>query len=231
MTGPPRIRLVSFDVGGTLIHPHPSVGSVYAEVLSRRGFPCGAEEVDSAFEASWEEAAREVLPGRERYIASERGERGYWRDLLERTVRRLGGASPPPGAAEELFEKFGHRATWRIFPEVVPTLEAIAGRGIPMAVISNWDSRLTGLLEELDLRRYFATLLVSALEGCEKPDPRLFHRAAERNSLRPGEILHVGDRRREDVEGARNAGCQALLVSRNGRDGPGIGAVLQLLHD
>jgi putative hydrolase of the HAD superfamily len=198
-------------------------------VLNRRGFRCGPEEVGAAFEEAWEEAARGLPPGRERYVASERGERGYWRNLLERTVSRLGGEAAPAGAAEELFEVFGHRETWRVYPEVVPTLEAIAGRGVPMAVISNWDSRLPGLLEELGLRRYFRTILVSALEGCEKPDPRLFRRMAELAAVRPEEVLHVGDRAREDRDGARNAGCQALQVIRNGADGPGIRPVLEYL--
>jgi putative hydrolase of the HAD superfamily len=231
MNGCGSVRLVSFDVGGTLIHSHPSVGAVYAEVLNRRGFRCEAEEVGAAFEVAWEEAAGRLPPGRERYIASERGERGYWRDLLERTVRHLGGGAAPAGAAEELFERFGHRETWRVYPEVVPTLKAIAGRGIPMTVISNWDSRLPGLLEELDLRRYFGTVLVSALEGLEKPDPRLFRRAAELASVRPEEVLHVGDRIREDLEGAREAGCRALQVVRNGDGGPGIRPVLEYLVD
>ncbi len=32
-----RIRAVTFDVGGTLIEPWPSVGHVYAEVAARHG--------------------------------------------------------------------------------------------------------------------------------------------------------------------------------------------------
>ena len=231
MTESPVIRLVSFDVGGTLIDPYPSVGAVYAEVLTRRGFPCEAEETGAAFEEAWEEAARRLTPGRERYVGSAQGERGYWSDLLERTVRGLGGEAAPAGAAEEMFERFGHRDTWRVYPEVVPTLEAIAGRGVPMAIISNWDSRLPGLLEELELRRFFGAILVSALEGLEKPDPRLFQRAAELAAVRPGEVLHVGDRTREDLEGARHAGCRALRVVRNGGAGPGIRPVLEYLVD
>ena len=231
ISGPSSIRLVTFDVGGTLIHPDPSVGTVYAEVLSRRGFACAAEEVDRAFEASWEVAARQIPPFSERYSRTAHGERGYWRDLLRDTVSRLGGGEPPAGAADELFERFARADTWRIYPDVMPTLEELCGRRVPMAVVSNWDSRLPGLLRDLGLRRYFGPLLVSALEACEKPDSRIFHRAAERAGVLPREVLHVGDRDREDLEGALQAGCLALKVEREGGGGIGLEAVLRRLEE
>jgi hypothetical protein len=37
------IRAVTFDVGGTLIEPWPSVGRVYAEVAARHGVEVAAE--------------------------------------------------------------------------------------------------------------------------------------------------------------------------------------------
>jgi len=225
------IRLVTFDVGGTLIHADPSVGTVYAEVLSRRGFVCEADAVERAFEASWEAAARQVPPSCERYSRSPHGERGYWRDLLRDTVSRLGGDEPPAGAADELFERFARADTWRIYPDVMPTLRELGERGMRMAVVSNWDSRLPGLLRDLGLRRYFGPLLVSALEACEKPDREIFHRAAQRAGVLPGEVLHVGDRDREDLEGALHAGCLALKIDRISGHGLGLEAVLHRLGE
>ena len=225
------VRLITFDVGGTLIHPHPSVGAIYAEVLSRRGFPAGPDSTERAFEEAWDEAARRVPPSRERYSWSPEGERGYWRGLLAETVRRLGGGEPPAGAAEELFERFGHRETWRVYPDVAGTLSFLASRGIPMAVLSNWDSRLPALLRELGIRHYFGSILVSALEGYEKPDPRIFQLAAERAGVAPAQVLHAGDRDLEDLEGARRSGCLAVRIERNGTGGEGLSAVLRLLED
>lgn len=227
----PAIRLITFDVGGTLIHPHPSVGEVYAEVLSRRGFEVSAEAVAAAFEATWEAASREVHPDRKRYAWSPEGERGYWRGLLARTVGRLGGAQPPPGAAEELFERFGHRETWRVYPEVAETLQALSGRGVRMGVISNWDSRLPTLLRELNLRSHFGPILVSALEGYEKPDARIFRLAAERSEVETSRILHVGDQEREDGEGARRAGCRAYLVDRSRPGSRGLATLLERIDE
>ena len=229
MNHPPRIRLVSFDVGGTLIRPHPSVGAIYAEVLGRRGFAAGAEEIDRAFEQVWEEMALESA-GRERYAGFPDGERGYWGTLLRRMAARLGRSEPPAGAAEELFEAFAHREAWRVFPEVFRVLESLRGLGMRMAVISNWDRRLPGLLRELDLRHHFGPILVSALEGVEKPDPRIFGLAASRSGVEPREVLHVGDQEREDIEGARRAGCHAVRVEREGAGAEGLGMVPRWLE-
>src|SRR5580700_10426449 len=43
------IRAVTFDVGGTLIEPWPSVGRVYAEVAARHGLEVAAEDLDRQF--------------------------------------------------------------------------------------------------------------------------------------------------------------------------------------
>ena len=172
------IRLVTFDVGGTLIHPNPTVGTIYSEVLTRRGFTCGPGETDRAFEESWR--CGPALGPTLAQTQGSGGERVFWGRLLAEVVRRLGGEDPPEGAADELFERFSRAAAWRIYADVVPTLEGLAERGFPMAVVSNWDSRLPGLLRELGLRAFFGPLVVSALESCEKPDPRIFHLAAGR---------------------------------------------------
>jgi len=52
--------------------------------------------------------------------------------------------------------------------------------------------------------------------GWEKPHPEIFARAVAAFGLTPGEVVHVGDHRREDVEGARAAGLQALHLDRAG---------------
>jgi putative hydrolase of the HAD superfamily len=99
-----------------------------------------------------------------------------------------------------------------------------------MAVLSNWDSRLPTLLRELEIRHYFGPILISALEGYEKPDARIFHMAADRAGVTPEQMLHVGDREREDLEGARRAGCMGLKIERNGHGGEGLAAVRRWLE-
>ncbi len=55
--------------------------------------------------------------------------------------------------------------------------------------------------------------------GAEKPHRRIFEAALERLDLPAVRVLHVGDRRRHDVEGARAVGMRALHLDREGGDG------------
>jgi len=99
--------------------------------------------------------------------------------------------------------------------------------GVRLAVVSNWDSRLPQVLEMLELTAYFEQVAVSHLEGVEKPDPQIFHRVLERMDIGPQGAVHVGDVPELDLDGARAAGIDGVLVDRKGK----IDASLKTLDD
>lgn len=47
--------------------------------------------------------------------------------------------------------------------------------------------------------------------AAEKPNPTIFLRACELLDVKPEDAVHVGDDRRNDIWGARDAGCDAWL--------------------
>lgn len=53
-------------------------------------------------------------------------------------------------------------------------------------------------------------MIVSQVEA-EKPNPTIFLKACELLGVNPEDAVHVGDDRRNDVWGARDAGCDAWL--------------------
>ncbi|RME96273.1 MAG: HAD-IIIA family hydrolase [Verrucomicrobia bacterium] len=198
------IRAVTFDVGGTLLQPWPSVGAVYAAVAARHG----ARGLDAAWlEARFREEWRR-LDGAFAHT------RQAWAELVARVFAGVHPVGTDPAFFQDLFEHFATPTPWRVFPDVRPVIESLRRRGLRLGVVSNWDDRLRPLLGRLGLAARFDVILVSAEQGWRKPDPRLFHEAARRLGVRPRELLHVGDQPREDIEGARRAGCQALQVRR-----------------
>lgn len=50
---------------------------------------------------------------------------------------------------------------------------------------------------------WFEVILVSEEVGVKKPDPSIFEMAMDRLKLRPDKCVYVGDRPRDDIEGAR----------------------------
>lgn len=209
--GQMRIRAVTFDVGGTLLVPWPSVGSVYARVAESLGVPAGtAAELDAAFATAW----RRHSPFPHTRVA--------WRGL----VGELFPSGTGPGDMDRLFEAlwtaFSNRKAWRVLEGVEQGIRDCRAHGIRLGVVSNWDERLPGLLRQFPWGDAFEFVLASGVHGRPKPSPDLFLEAARRFRLEPGEILHVGDRWLEDVEGARRAGLRSVQVGdRDGDSGAG----------
>jgi putative hydrolase of the HAD superfamily len=143
-----------------------------------------------------------------------RGEPDFWRAFLGRVRLLLDGGPLSEEAFARLARHFREPGVWAVYPDVVPTLEALAERGIPLAVVSNWDSYLPRLLELQGLSRFFRTVSVSAIEETGKPGAEIFRRTCERMAVEAGEALHVGDSLRDDFYGARAAGLQAVLLDR-----------------
>jgi putative hydrolase of the HAD superfamily len=204
----PAVRAVSFDVGGTLLEPWPSVGHVYAAVARETGLAtCDPIELNARFAAAWR--------AKDHFDYS----RAAWADLVVNTFQ---GTAAQHGLASELFqrlyERFAEADAWKLHEDALPTLNALAPAGFKLAVISNWDERLRTLLGNLDLDKYFQVIVVSAECGFQKPAVEVFQTAAHALGMRPGEILHVGDSYREDYRGAQEAGLASVLLERRGAE-------------
>lgn len=214
-----RIRAVTFDVGGTLIEPFPSVGAVYAEVARDHGFECCPETLTRQFGAFWS--------GRPRFGYT----RHEWFEVVRHSFAGLAEISEPVFA--NIYDRFTEARAWRLFDDVLPTLDALRSHGVRAAVISNWDDRLEPLLVNLGIRDRFEHLTVSGLLGFHKPEPRIFEHALSALDLRPEQVLHVGDSQKEDVDGAKAAGIHAVRIRRSGleraADIPSLGKLLEAL--
>jgi putative hydrolase of the HAD superfamily len=197
------IRAVTFDVGGTLIEPWPSVGNVYSQIAKRHGINVSAEQLDKQFIAAWK--ARSNFG----YSMSD------WSDLVTQTFAGLAPNPPSEALFSDLYQHFATAAPWRIFEDTLPCLEGLRRRGVKLGIISNWDNRLRPLLRALNLEQYFGVIVVSGETGKHKPDAKIFELAAEQLGVPASSILHVGDSSLEDYNGARNAGLQSVLVKRS----------------
>jgi putative hydrolase of the HAD superfamily len=201
------IRAVTFDAGGTLIEPWPSVGHVYAEVAAKHGQPGISPEVlNRNFAEEWK---------KKRDFQHTEAD---WAGLVDSTFADLLESPPSRTFFPALYGRFAEPGAWRICDDVLPTLDELASRQLPLAVVSNWDERLRPLLERLRLNRYFDTIIVSCEVAFAKPSPVIFEVAAQRLGIPPENILHVGDSRAEDLDGARSAGFQALVIDRRSND-------------
>ena len=206
MGNPGDIQAVTFDVGGTLIEPWPSVGHVYAEVAARHG--AGQLDVDllnRRFATAWK-----ARPGFDHAVED-------WSAIVDETFAGLIADIPSRTFFPDLYERFAQADAWRIYDDVLPTLTTLAKCGVRLGVISNWDDRLRPLLSSLGLANRFETIIVSVEIGASKPSPVPFESAVKAFDLPANVILHVGDSPDMDVTGARAAGLHAIQIVRDNR--------------
>ena len=212
------IKAVTFDVGGTLITPWPSVGHIYAEVAAGHGYAgVSAELLNQRFSAAWKS------------FTNFEHSRAQWAALVDATFIGVIDTLPSHTFFDELYERFAEPVAWRIFEEVLPTLNALRSRGFKLGIISNWDERLRPLLRRLKLYDYFETIVISYEVGCTKPALAAFAQAAKALATEPGSVLHVGDSLELDVQGAQSAGFAAVWLNRE--EPPSRTGVIASLHD
>lgn len=212
------LAAVSFDVTGTLLGL-PRLGEIYAEIFHRHGHAVDSSTMAKVVFAVWQELSIRTKLGEDRFSGHPEGAKGFWRELVGRVAAHLDLPAPTPFLAAELFERFAHVEAWEVFPDAAAVLPALRARGLRLAVVSNFDARLPRLLADCGLAESFEAVVYSEEVGVEKPHPAIFEELLDRLKLPAASVLHVGDSRRDDVEGARAIGMRALWLSRDSTRG------------
>jgi putative hydrolase of the HAD superfamily len=208
----PTIKAVLFDVGGTLMETREPVGHVYASVAREFGLLSQPEKMHQLFKESF--IARE----KKGPLVSVSFEQSWWKDLVKDLIKQFGIIKDFDGYFNKLWQYYGSLDAWKIYPETEQVLTRLKSQGIRCAIVSNWDSRLPGLLDASNLSCFFEAQIISAICGKAKPDPGIFSYALQKLSLKSSEVLHVGDSVHFDWNGAQSIGLKALIVDRKNRD-------------
>lgn len=118
---------------------------------------------------------------------------------------------PWRGIEERLYDRHWRPRAWVPYPDTRAVLEGLAGRGMPVAVLSNIVSDVREVFAHYGLDGYVAAYVLSYEQGIQKPDPEIFRRACDLLGHDPADVLMVGDNAIADGA-ATQIGCVFRLV-------------------
>lgn len=206
------MRAVLLDVLGTLVELEPPAPALRVEIERRIGIDVGEERASAAFAAEIGYYLEHHLEGGDREGLERLRDRCAEQIQCELDLPQLDHAT----AREAMLAALRFRA----FPDAVPLLEELRGRGLRVVAASNWDVSLSDGLEHTGLAPYLDGAVSSAVVGAAKPDPAVFLEALRVAGCDPGDALHVGDSPDGDVQGALGAGLRVALLDRHGLHPP-----------
>ncbi len=205
------LRAVTLDAAGTLIAVAEPVGETYARTARRHGLRVDPAEAEEGFRRAFAVAPPLAFPGASP-TRLDAHERAWWYTIVRQALGATARGASLDACFEELYAHYATAAAWRVLPEVPGVLAGLRARGLRLAVLSNFDGRLGGVLDSLGLRPLVDAVIVSSRVGSAKPDPAIFHAALAALDVRAAETLHAGDEPVEDALGAHGAGLRAALV-------------------
>jgi putative hydrolase of the HAD superfamily len=103
--------------------------------------------------------------------------------------------------------------------DAIPCLRAIRDTGAKIAVISNGSSDVAGMLAESPLAEFVDHAVISGVFGVMKPERAIYAEVSRVLDVPLDRAVYVGDGQDSELEGARDAGCRAVLVDRGSATG------------
>jgi len=168
-----KYSAVLFDLDGTLLDTIDDLADSMNAVLERLGFP--AHPVDSYKTL----VGDGLLPFVRRALPEGRRDEGSV-------------ASSAEAMREEYSRRWAEKT--RPYPGVPEMLDAVAERGVGMAVLSNKPDDFTRkCVAKLLAKWSFGVVRGVRADGCKKPDPAGAIETARELGVAPGEILYLGD--------------------------------------
>jgi putative hydrolase of the HAD superfamily len=210
---------VCFDATGTLIETAENVGEVYRRLALDFGVDLPAWRIEDAFGRILRQAPARKCTG-DSFEVRRRNEMEWWFDRIRETFQATDSTArfeDFPAFARVLFENYRSADAWRLRRGARPMLLEFRRRGMPLAIVSNFDHRLPEILEGLDISSFFEFLAIPSTVGKAKPHRAPFAAAARNMTLSSDSLdclAYVGDDTRPTLRAIKQLGLTVLDVTK-----------------
>jgi putative hydrolase of the HAD superfamily len=207
---PPGVRVVVFDVVGTLVEPTPSVVEAYRRAAAGHGVLVEPVEIQRRFRAAWRRQEAVDAASAPAFATSRDREACRWRAIVDDVFVGVGQAE---AIFVDLWRHFGTVEAWGPIDRGRDLVRAALDAGAMVALASNFDERLLSIARVMEPLSWVPHVFPSSEIGWRKPAPEFFRWVERRLGCDPAEALLVGDDPELDLAAARRAGWRAVDVA------------------
>ena len=203
------LKAVLFDLGLTLIGT-ASFPEIYRRILEKFEIEVSVEDIVRA--------QKETEGEFDMSTYDEKHRKEFWTRYNDALLEKLGATENRLFVASQIDELWWSFSHVQVFPDAEPTLTTLKQRGLKIGLVSNgFKQDLDHVLSELDLEKWFDTIVCIDSCNCSKPDKRIFLYALDRLGIQPSEAIFVGDSVLQDYVGASQVGIKPYLIDREGK--------------
>lgn len=133
-------------------------------------------------------------------------------------IRGVLGSTLSDDEADQAFSEYLklYRSLWTPYPDAVPALRRCRDAGLRVGIITNGhSSHQFEKITAMRLTQWIDSITTSSGVGVSKPAAAIFEAACRSLGIPPCAALMVGDDESADVDGARRADLQAVLLERS----------------
>jgi putative hydrolase of the HAD superfamily len=171
MSSAAEFKVALFDATGTLMNLAEAPGKTYSRIAAAHGVPCpSSEELDARFRGVIGDTPPVEYAGPRSADAATR-EMAWWREVVARVFGEGATHSGFNECFDALYAHYGRGKAWALYPEALPTIDALKRDGWTVGVLSNFDSRLEPVLTDLGVFQASDFFVLPRDSGLIKPDP------------------------------------------------------------
>lgn len=210
----PPIRAVFFDLYDTLIGFDPPREVIQERALGSFGLGTDKAGIDAGYALA--DALMAKQTARAPLSALSPASQADFFARYEQLILRGAGHDVDLQTAAEIWRSVRKQEYgFALYDDVAPALDALRSGGYIVGVVTNMSRPGADVAVDMGFSGRVDFTLSSMDVGASKPDPKMFIAALTRAGVKANEAAHVGDQIETDIDGARAAGINPVLIDRH----------------
>jgi len=201
------LKAVMFDLGLTLIRT-ASFPEIYQRILANFDVKVSVDSITKAQNETEKEFDVSTY--------DEKNRQEFWTNYNTALIKKLGVKESIVFLASQIDKLWWRFSYVEVFGDVEPTFSELKNRGLKIGLVSNgFQKDLDHVLGELDLKKWFDSVVCIDSCNCAKPNKKIFLHALDDLHINPNETVFVGNSIEQDYDGALAVGIRPFLIDRD----------------